>query len=104
MYVLRLDESSQQHRPWNYPMILSLQPLIAAIAAGCPCVVKPSEISPTYSQLLADLFPKYLDPSAYRVVNGGADPETTKLLNLQWAHSLLFSSLHEASDELIIGG
>ncbi|KAH8116137.1 aldehyde dehydrogenase [Phellopilus nigrolimitatus] len=71
--------------PWNYPIMLSLQPLYAAIAAGCPAIVKPSELAPTYAQLLADLVPKYLDPKTYAVVNG-AVPETTKLLELRWAH------------------
>ena len=67
-------------------MILSLQPLIAAIAAGCPAAVKPSEVSPNYSQLLAELLPKYLDQQSYVVVNGGV-AETTKILELKWAHS-----------------
>ncbi|KAG0694964.1 aldehyde dehydrogenase [Suillus ampliporus] len=71
--------------PWNYPMILSFQPLIGAIAAGCTAVLKPSELIPTYSQLLAEIVPKYLDPNAYRIVNG-AVPETSKLLELQWDH------------------
>ena len=71
--------------PWNYPLVLSLQPLYAAIAAGCPAVVKPSEYAPAYAALLADLLPKYLDSSAYVVVNG-AVPETSKLLELKWAH------------------
>lgn len=70
-------------------MILSLQALIAAISAGCPAVVKPSEFAPAYSQLIADLVAKYLDPNAYVVVNGGI-PETTKLLELRWAHSKQF--------------
>ncbi|KAJ7889024.1 aldehyde dehydrogenase [Mycena leptocephala] len=71
--------------PWNYPLVLSLQPLQGAIAAGCCAVVKVSEIAPHYAELLAELFPKYLDPNAYRVVLG-AVPETTKLLELQWDH------------------
>ncbi|KIM65527.1 hypothetical protein SCLCIDRAFT_1212262 [Scleroderma citrinum Foug A] len=71
--------------PWNYPMILTLQPLIGAIAAGCCAVLKPSEAVPHFSNLIADLIPKYLDSSAYRVVNG-AIPETSKLLELQWDH------------------
>ena len=74
------------YRPWNYPIILSFQPLMGAIAAGCPAVLKPSEISPATSSLLADLFPKYLDHSAYRVINGGV-PEVTYLLKLKWDHS-----------------
>ncbi|KAK7050260.1 aldehyde dehydrogenase, partial [Favolaschia claudopus] len=71
--------------PWNYPMTLSLQPLIGAIAAGCCAVLKPSEISPHYSALLATLTPRYLDSKAFRIVLGGV-PETTKLLELQWDH------------------
>ncbi|KAG2105497.1 aldehyde dehydrogenase [Suillus discolor] len=71
--------------PWNFPMMLSFQPLTGAIAAGCTVVLKPSELVPTFSQLLEEIVPKYLDPNAYRVVNG-AIPETTKLLELQWDH------------------
>ncbi|KAJ7718540.1 aldehyde dehydrogenase [Mycena metata] len=71
--------------PWNYPMILSLQPLLGAIAAGCCAVIKPSEIAPHYSTLLSELAPKYLESSAFRVVLGGVS-ETTKLLELQWDH------------------
>ncbi|KAG6374211.1 aldehyde dehydrogenase [Boletus reticuloceps] len=71
--------------PWNYPFILTFQPLIGAIAAGCCAAIKPSEVSPHLSQLISDLLPKYLDPSAYQIVNG-AVPETTKLLELQWDH------------------
>lgn len=67
-------------------MILSLQPLIGAIAAGCCAVIKPSELVPSYARLIAELLPKYLDTTAYRVVNGGVE-ETTKLLSLQWDHS-----------------
>jgi aldehyde dehydrogenase (NAD+) len=71
--------------PWNYPMILSFQPLIGAIAAGCTAVLKPSELIPTFSQLLEEIVPKYLDPNAYRVVNGAVS-ETSELLELQWDH------------------
>ncbi|KAG8215120.1 Aldehyde/histidinol dehydrogenase [Butyriboletus roseoflavus] len=71
--------------PWNYPVILTFQPLLGAIAAGCCAVIKPSELIPHLSQLIADLLPKYLDSSAYRVVNGAVQ-EATKLLELQWDH------------------
>ncbi|KAG2137879.1 aldehyde dehydrogenase [Suillus bovinus] len=71
--------------PWNFPMMLSFQPLIGAIAAGCTAVLKPSELVPTFSQLLEEIVPKYLDPNMYRIVNGGI-PETSKLLELQWDH------------------
>ncbi|KAJ3533778.1 hypothetical protein NMY22_g7201 [Coprinellus aureogranulatus] len=71
--------------PWNYPLVLTFQPLLGAIAAGCPAVVKPSELVPNFSALVADLVPKYLDPAAYRVILGGI-PETTKALELKWDH------------------
>ncbi|KAH8100216.1 Aldehyde/histidinol dehydrogenase [Cristinia sonorae] len=71
--------------PWNYPIVLSLNPLVGAIAAGCPAVIKPSENTPTCSALLATLIPKYLDPEAYIVVNGAAH-ETSALLTHRWDH------------------
>ncbi|KAI0734288.1 NAD-aldehyde dehydrogenase [Fomitopsis betulina] len=72
--------------PFNFPLYLILAPFAAAIAAGNACVLKPSEGAPACASALAELFPKYLDQSFYRVVNGGI-PETTKLLELQWDHS-----------------
>ena len=73
-------------RPWNYPLLTTLFPLIAVISAGNPAVIKPSEIAPASAQLLRTLVSKYLDPKAYVVVNG-AIPETTKLLEYKWGHS-----------------
>src|SRR4029078_11453657 len=53
--------------PWNYPLYLSLAPLVAAVAAGNCAVIKPSELSPATSRVLARLVPQYLDPAAVRV-------------------------------------
>jgi len=64
--------------PWNYPWHLSLNPLIGALAAGCCAVLKPSEIAPATSALLARLLPEYLDPNALRVIEG--DAETAEAL------------------------
>ncbi|MDX1875094.1 aldehyde dehydrogenase family protein [Mycolicibacterium sp. 120266] len=58
--------------PWNYPFYLSIAPLVAAIAAGNCAVLKPSELAPATSELLAELVPKYLDSQAVRVVEGDA--------------------------------
>ncbi|TCD61178.1 hypothetical protein EIP91_008822 [Steccherinum ochraceum] len=71
--------------PWNYPFILTFNPLVGAIAAGCPTVLKPSEVVPTCAALIASLVPKYLDSEAYAVVNG-AVTETTALLDKPWGH------------------
>ena len=65
--------------------------MVGAIAAGCPVVIKPSELTPTVSALLARMIEQYLDPNAYVVVQG-AIPETTKLLELRWAHILYTGS------------
>jgi beta-apo-4'-carotenal oxygenase len=68
---------------YNYPLNLVACPLIGAIAAGCTAVVKPSEGSPATAMVFKELVENYLDPSAYKVVNG-AVPETTALLDQRW--------------------
>lgn len=71
--------------PWNYPLMLSLEPMVDAIAAGnCVCL-KPSELSPNTSALLQRLIGEYLDPRAFAVVQG-AVPETTELLKQPFDH------------------
>ncbi|WP_131770993.1 aldehyde dehydrogenase family protein, partial [Candidatus Protofrankia californiensis] len=64
--------------PWNYPVYLSLGPLVGAVAAGNCAVIKPSEHAPVCSALLARLVPQYLDPDAVAVVEGEA--QATQLL------------------------
>jgi aldehyde dehydrogenase (NAD+) len=56
--------------PWNYPVNLSLGPIVAALAAGNCVVLKPSEVAPRTSALMAELLPKYLDNNAVVVVEG----------------------------------
>lgn len=70
--------------PWNYPFQLLMAPLVAAIAAGNCAVLKPSEVSPATSALLAKWIPKYLD-GCVKVVEGGV-PETTRLLEQRFDH------------------
>lgn len=70
---------------WNYPFLLTLSPLIAAISGGNAAVIKPSELSPACAAILDRLVPKYLDREAFSVVLG-AVPETTELLAQTWDH------------------
>jgi aldehyde dehydrogenase (NAD+) len=70
---------------WNYPLMLTLSPLIAAIAGGNAAVVKPSEVAPATADAIARLLPEYLDREAFSVVLG-ARPETTALLEQPWDH------------------
>jgi aldehyde dehydrogenase (NAD+) len=71
--------------PWNYPFALVVNPLAGALAAGNCAVVKPSEVAPATSALLARILPKYLDPEAVAVIEGGV-PETTELLAQRFDH------------------
>ncbi|KAJ6391674.1 hypothetical protein OIU77_025610 [Salix suchowensis] len=68
---------------WNYPFLLSLDPLVGAISAGNTMVLKPSELSPATSTLLAKLLPEYLDVSSIKVVEGAVS-ETSALLEQKW--------------------
>ena len=57
--------------PWNYPLLLTLDPLIGAIAAGNCCVVKPSAYSPAASAAIRDLIADCFPPEYVAVVEGG---------------------------------
>jgi aldehyde dehydrogenase (NAD+) len=71
--------------PWNYPLQLLLAPLVGALAAGNTVVIKPSELAPATSQVLARLIPEYLDRQAVAVMEGG--PEVSGwLLDQPWDH------------------
>lgn len=70
---------------WNYPFQLIFGPLLPVIAAGNCAVIKPSEIAPKSSALMAELIPLYLDRQAVRVVEGAVD-ETTELLKQRFDH------------------
>lgn len=59
--------------PWNYPLQLSLAPLTAALAAGNRAMIKPSEATPRFSELLAELVAKTFDSDHVTVVTGGPD-------------------------------
>lgn len=62
---------------------LSLEPVIGAIAGGNTVVLKPSELAPTCSTVLANAVHTYLDNKAIKVVEGG--PSVAQLLlNQKW--------------------
>jgi aldehyde dehydrogenase (NAD+) len=73
--------------PWNYPFQLTIAPLIGALAAGNCVVLKPSEMAPATSQLLARVLPKYLDQEGCTIVEGSV-AETTALLAQHFDHIL----------------
>ncbi|MCP4004249.1 MAG: aldehyde dehydrogenase family protein [bacterium] len=73
--------------PWNYPVGLLFAPLVGAIAAGNAVVLKPSEVTPNVSALLAKLVPRYFDEEAITLVEGGV-AETTAVLEQRFDHIL----------------
>lgn len=67
--------------PWNYPFQLTIAPLIGAVAAGNTAVIKPSELTPHTSTLVADLIEKCFDKAHVSVVQGDAGTARSLLKN-----------------------
>lgn len=65
--------------PWNYPFLLSLDPLIGSIAAGNCVILKPSAYAPHTSRLLADLISSVFSPAHVAVVEGGREENSSLL-------------------------
>jgi len=65
--------------PWNYPILLCLDPLIGVISAGNCAVVKPSAYTPATSQVIADIVKSIYPPEYITVVQGGRQENTTLL-------------------------
>ena len=84
---------------WNYPLQLTLAPLVAAIAAGNCAVLKPSELAAHTDKLIAELLPAYLDRDCFAVVQGGVEP-TTALLAEQFDH--IFYTGGEAVGKIVM--
>lgn len=57
--------------PWNYPFLLTMEPLIGAVAAGNCCVVKPSAYSPASSAVIREIIAACFPPELVCVVEGG---------------------------------
>jgi aldehyde dehydrogenase (NAD+) len=74
---------------WNFPFALTLGPAVGAIAAGNTVVLKPSEVAPASSALMAELVPKYLDSDAIAVIEG--DGAVSQELIAQGFDHLLFT-------------
>lgn len=67
--------------PWNYPIQLSLLPLVGALAAGNTAIIKPSELTPNTSELIEKLIGDYFEPNSVIVFNGGVET-SSELLDL----------------------
>lgn len=56
--------------PWNYPYVLSFGPLISALAAGCPVIIKPSEFTPGHARMMALIVQEVFREEEVAVVEG----------------------------------
>lgn len=69
--------------PFNYPFLLSLSSIVAALAGGNVVVFKPSELTPHFSKLFCEIVSNALDDDIFYAING-AIPETTKALEQKY--------------------
>ncbi|MGD1866764.1 MAG: aldehyde dehydrogenase [Phormidesmis sp.] len=75
--------------PWNYPFQLVISPLIGAIAAGNCAIIKPSELAPATSRVVADLISSTFSPEYVAVQEGGV--ETSQSLLAQKFDHIFFT-------------
>ena len=68
---------------WNYPYHLSLSPVVAALAAGNTCILKPSEIAENTMKAMAKIINENFPKDYFYVAEGGIE-ETTEILKLKF--------------------
>ena len=78
--------------PWNYPYQLALCPLIAAVAAGNQVVLKPSELTPNTSRIIAKIISETFDENHVKCVEGGVEI-TQELLAQRWDYIFFTGSV-----------
>ncbi len=93
--------------PWNYPFLLTMDPVVDALAAGNTVVVKPSAYSANTSKVIADLLGQCFEPEYVAVVTGGR-AENTCLLEQKFDYIFFTGSqtvgrevLRKAAENLI---
>lgn len=85
--------------PWNYPFLLTIGPLIDALAAGCTAVVKPSAYSPATSAVIAKLLAECFPPEHVLTVTGGR-AENQRLLDQKFDH-IFFTGSQAVGQEVL---
>ena len=82
--------------PWNYPIMLCLNPLIAAISSGNTAIIKPSELTPASGEFMKKLIEKTFSSDEVAVFLGEKDV-AEKLLDLPFNHIMFTVALGLAS-------
>ncbi len=78
--------------PWNYPVLLCMEPLIDAVAAGNCVILKPSAYAPNVSAVLANMIAACFSPEHIAVVEGGR-AENTALLKQRFDYIFFTGSV-----------
>lgn len=78
--------------PWNYPFQLALCPVISAVAAGNKVVLKPSELTPHTSTVIAQIIRKTFHINHVEVVEGGVEI-SNELLSKRWDYIFFTGSV-----------
>lgn len=79
--------------PWNFPLLLTMKPVIAALAAGNRVVVKPPEQAPATSRVMADWMREALPEDRVQVILGGPE-EAAHLTSLPFDHIFFTGGTH----------
>lgn len=69
--------------PWNYPLQLTIEPLVGAIASGNTVILKPASYTKHVSQVIFDLFEEFNNPNLVKVILGGRN-EIQELLDMKF--------------------
>lgn len=79
--------------PWNYPFLLTLEPLVDAIAAGNTAILKPSAYSPATAQILQTIVQECFSEKYVTLITGGRE-ENSFLLNEHFDYIFFTGSQH----------
>ena len=85
--------------PWNYPFLLTIEPLVDAIAAGNTVILKPSAYSPATSEVIRLLIHECFDEKYVATVTGGR-AENTHLLSLHFDY-IFFTGSQSVGKEVM---
>jgi aldehyde dehydrogenase (NAD+) len=78
--------------PWNYPFQLAICPLVAAVSAGNSVVLKPSELTPHTSAIIAKIISESFNKSHVDVEQGGVE-KSSELLTRRWDYIFFTGSV-----------
>lgn len=90
--------------PWNFPLVLAVRKVAAALAAGCTVVLKPASATPICSALFAEcVHAAGLPPGVFQLVAGSASAIGAELLENPHCRKITFTGSTEVGKKLIVG-